>query len=101
MAHGHGRDQMGWVDFKFLKIYEQDQDLTVYRDTSKPGTRLPWYHINPNRNGSAEDAEKIARYVKSMPGFQSFAFLMGYCVIELKDEGGEYDLESLPKILES
>ena len=36
-----------------------------------------------------------------MPNFQSLGFLMGYCVIGLKDEGGEYDLESLPKMLES
>jgi hypothetical protein len=26
---------------------------------------------------------------------------MGYCVIGLKDKGGEYDLENLPKVLES
>jgi hypothetical protein len=97
MTHGPGREDIGWVDFKFLKVYEPDQDTTIYRDTSKPANQTPWYHINPHRNGSREDAEKIAGYVKYMPNFQSLGFLMGYCVIGLKDDGEEYDLEGLPK----
>jgi hypothetical protein len=101
MTHGPGREDIGWVDFKFLEVYALDRDPTIYRDTSKPANQIPWYHTNPHRNGSREDAEKIATYVKYMPNFQSLGFLMGYCVIGLKDEGKQYDLENLPKMLES
>jgi len=101
MTHGPRREDFGWVDFKFLEVYEPDQDLMICRDALNLTNGIPWYHVNPHRNGSIEDAEKISRYLKYMPNFQSLGFLMGYCVIGLKDEGREYDLESLPKMLES
>jgi hypothetical protein len=100
MTHGPGREEIGWVDFKFLEVYEPDKGPTIHRDTWNPANQTARYHINPHRNGSREDAEKIAGCVKHMPNFQSLGFLMGYCVIGLK-EGGEYDLENLPKMLES
>jgi hypothetical protein len=41
MTHGPGREDIGWVDFKFLEVYEPDKGPTIHRDTWNPAKRLP------------------------------------------------------------
>jgi hypothetical protein len=106
MTHGPEKDNIGWVDVKFLEVYDPDRcnvnhDPIVYRDTSKPANETVWYHFNPHRIGSKEDAEKIFVALKDILNLNSVGFQGGYCVVRAKEDGRKYVLDSFPVVMET